>query len=432
MAETPPPPPTNVPAPGPGISPPGIGHERPLRITILAHGLRTGGGMVVGQNLLAALARIAPEHDYFVLAPAERGYENICADMPHKTLVLYPSLAGQKNLYRRLWYDTLHLPKMIQQYRPDVILGLGNVGLNNPPVPQAIYLHNAYLVYPPCERGKESWKFRLLTAMQAYHFRKQLARTDLLFCQTTALAQRVQRQLNYRGRIALSPVVLSSELVSRDSQPACPPALAAVAKQFKLFYLAPWSPHKNIDILVDMFVAHRQALRNCVLILTIPARQCSHSEAMLRRIEREGLGEQVINVGALRPEELAAYYLHSDALLMPTLLETVGIPYIEAMYYGLPILTSDLDFARAVCAEAAVYFNPRNPHDICQAILRLRNDAALQAECRAKVRTRYDQFPPDWDHVAADLLHNLCGIVPHRSSQDGDGGKPISGRAMPH
>ncbi len=81
---------------------------------------------------------------------------------------------------------------------------------------------------------------------------------------------------------------------------------------------------------------------------------------------------------------MAEYYLACNALLLPTLLESFSGTYLEAMHFGRPILTSNLDFARDVCDDAALYFDPWDPVAIKDAILKLKDDASLQTElvCR--------------------------------------------------
>jgi glycosyltransferase involved in cell wall biosynthesis len=56
-------------------------------------------------------------------------------------------------------------------------------------------------------------------------------------------------------------------------------------------------------------------------------------------------------------------------LFFPTLLETYGFPYIEAMFFKKPILTSDLDFAHSICEDIAFYFNPHSVESIIGAML---------------------------------------------------------------
>ena len=63
-------------------------------------------------------------------------------------------------------------------------------------------------------------------------------------------------------------------------------------------------------------------------------------------------------------DNVPALYTQCDGLLMPTLLESFSGTYVEAMYHGIPIFTSDFDFAKVVCGNAAKYFNPFDVSDI--------------------------------------------------------------------
>ena len=63
---------------------------------------------------------------------------------------------------------------------------------------------------------------------------------------------------------------------------------------------------------------------------------------------------------------------------MPTLIETYGLPYLEAQVLKKAMLTSDRDFARELCGEAAVYFDPLDPEDVAQAVRRVIEDPVLK------------------------------------------------------
>ena len=123
------------------------------------------------------------------------------------------------------------------------------------------------------------------------------------------------------------------------------------------------------------------------------------------------LPDHVLNVGPVCQSLLGAYYRGCDALFLPTLLESFTGTYVEAMYFGVPILTSDLDFARHVCGDAAIYFNPWDPGSIKDAILRLRSDSDLRRELVNRGRERLRAEFKSWDEIAADAigaLESLC------------------------
>ena len=100
-----------------------------------------------------------------------------------------------------------------------------------------------------------------------------------------------------------------------------------------------------------------------------------------------------------------------QALFLPTLLESFSVTYLEAMHFGVPVLTSDLDFARFVCGDAAIYFDPWDPGSIKDAILRLRTDSDLGRELVARGHERLRAEFKSWDEIAADAvtsLESLC------------------------
>jgi len=71
-------------------------------------------------------------------------------------------------------------------------------------------------------------------------------------------------------------------------------------------------------------------------------------------------------------------------MFMPTLLECFSATYPEAMKMGIPIVTSDLPFARSICGDAAVYFDPMSPQSIGEAIYSLANNNSLYKEYIAR------------------------------------------------
>jgi glycosyltransferase involved in cell wall biosynthesis len=82
-----------------------------------------------------------------------------------------------------------------------------------------------------------------------------------------------------------------------------------------------------------------------------------------------GLQDHIINIGRIPREELASMYSASDALILPTLLESYSLAYVEAMYHGLTVFTSDRPFAREVCGDSAYYFDPLDAENIVDTLM---------------------------------------------------------------
>ncbi|NLX13556.1 MAG: glycosyltransferase family 4 protein [Phycisphaerales bacterium] len=347
------------------------------RIAVIAHGLRMAGGLTVGRNFIASLARVAPQHTYLFIIPAGLGYEEICGKFPDAFVLSYE----HSGVLRRWFYDTCRYPRVIAEFKPDRILALGNYGLVKPPAPQAIFFHNAHRCYP-LRQIKHGPIPRLLidpkTALFYYRksrFRKQLRDTSWLICQTEVMADRVRRMYSYDGEVLICPNAISEFVEAMSSKDPIGPPIRS-SKSMILLCLTRYYTHKNLEGIIETFERFRGELHDVAVILTIAAEQHPLAAKLLKRIARLGLGDNIVNVGPIDHAEVGRYYRSCQGLLMPTLLESFGI-YPEPMYFGVPILTSDLDFAHAVCGDAALYFDPRDPRAMRDAILRLKNDSVL-------------------------------------------------------
>ncbi len=132
-----------------------------------------------------------------------------------------------------------------------------------------------------------------------------------------------------------------------------------VASPFTFLCLAHGYAHKNIDILLDAAqrlpnYTHKSA--KCVI--TIAPEQHPCARRLMERLGQGGLAGKIENIGPVPSEMLPQVYPSADALIFPTLLESFSRTYLEAMYFGLPILTSDRDFARTSLPECRDLFRP--------------------------------------------------------------------------
>jgi glycosyltransferase involved in cell wall biosynthesis len=112
--------------------------------------------------------------------------------------------------------------------------------------------------------------------------------------------------------------------------------------------------------------------------------------------------------GRLSDEEIAALYSHAAALLFPSLYEGFGIPPLEAMLLGCPVLSSNIEPALEVCGDAALYFDPNDAHDIVRSITHLTGNPGLRAEMIARGHARAAAF--SWDQSALALVDAASGL----------------------
>lgn len=136
--------------------------------------------------------------------------------------------------------------------------------------------------------------------------------------------------------------------------------------------LSSFATHKNIEILLDVAIVLKKRGTNAQIILTLDQKD-PNVEMFIQKVAEYGLTEYIKNVGVLNFEQVNEWLDNCDALLLPTKLETFGLPYVESLARKTQVLTSDLPFAHEICKTGSLFFNPDDPQDIANAIERLIN-----------------------------------------------------------
>ncbi len=382
--------------------------EHPLKVAVVSHQATSTGGSKVCKNLIDSLSRVAPHHHYLLTIPADLGFEVICQKLTDYQLLVY----NRPGYFKRLFDEFFVIPSAVRDFKPDVVLALADMGVLQPGCPQAILVHRAYLCYPPKYYARQTLKERFLTWFHRWHLQKACQHTQILLCQTEVMKRRLQDTYKFEGRIVVCGSAVSA-LMAEDAggKQSVPEPVADHPDKFKLVYIAGYYPHKNMEGIVETFDRYREDLSDVIVFTTVDPTKSPRALKYVRSIEDRGLSKNIINLGPVPHDEVSAYYRHCQALLMPSKLESFGLPYVEAMNFGLPILTSDLDFAHAVCGEAALYFDPWNPESMKDAILKLKNSPKLPDELASNCKKRLESMFKSWDEIAADIMKLLAEIA---------------------
>ena len=137
------------------------------------------------------------------------------------------------------------------------------------------------------------------------------------------------------------------------------------------------------------------------------------SEQELREPERLGIADWVRWPGWVEQEDLATMYALAEALLLPSLFESCGLPVLEAMAAGCPVVTADRYGTKELAKGAAVLVNPESVESIASGITRVLDDAALRNELIAAGRVRSQSF--HWRRCATETLGVLERVNEPRS-----------------
>ena len=136
-----------------------------------------------------------------------------------------------------------------------------------------------------------------------------------------------------------------------------------------------------------------------------PANQ-QRLQLFLQRVRTELLDDIIETIGHVPAEKINSVCGEHDGMLLPTLLESFSGTYAEAMHNGLPIFTSNLDFAKGICKDSTFYFNPLDTDDILDAITNAWSNPSLIEE-KLQGKTIVNAMP-GWNRNA---LSNFSQII---------------------
>ncbi len=167
------------------------------------------------------------------------------------------------------------------------------------------------------------------------------------------------------------------------------------------FYPANFWPHKNHENLLLAWSLFQRTTAGAGLRLVLTGAASPRREELLAGLDRRGLAKSVIPLGHVSETELAALYAGCRGLVFPSLYEGFGLPLLEAMRSGRPVLAADAASLPEVGTEATIYCDPRRPEAICAGLERLEAEPELRAELGHRGRERAAQFAAPEMMIAA-------------------------------
>jgi glycosyltransferase involved in cell wall biosynthesis len=145
-------------------------------------------------------------------------------------------------------------------------------------------------------------------------------------------------------------------------------ASRGVTKPFALFVSSLW-PYKNCDGLLRAWAVARDELGGRQLAIVGPGRDEKYVGGLHSLAAELGISEDVVFVGGVPLEETVSFYQAADVFVYPSLNETFGLPLLEAMACGCPVVTSDTSAMPETAGGAAILSDPKDPASIARGIV---------------------------------------------------------------
>jgi glycosyltransferase involved in cell wall biosynthesis len=158
-----------------------------------------------------------------------------------------------------------------------------------------------------------------------------------------------------------------------------------------VLYAGNVKPHKNLERLIDAFqLVRRRGLDHLKLVMI--GDEISKYASLRRAVHRHQLHKYVRFLGYLPEETLAVLYRLAGVFVFPSLYEGFGLPPLEAMASGTPVVMSNVSSLPEVAGDAAMLVDPYEPDAIADGIYRVLTDEQVRRDLRRKGLVRARQF----------------------------------------
>ncbi|QJW88153.1 glycosyltransferase family 4 protein [Spirosoma taeanense] len=300
-----------------------------------------------------------------------------------------------------LW-EQVNLPRAAKQHGVDLLHCTSNTAPLFASTPTVVTIHD--LIYMEKTAGDKTATMyqrvgneyrRWIVPQVAKRCRRVLADSEYTRQDILKLFHLPETQVRV-SYLGVSPKLAQSLKIER---------LPAIRQRYNLperyfFYLGSQDPRKNMRTVLNAFGKFAQTTQGVDLVVS--GKPPIFWNELLQQSGNEQLADRCRFIGFVEAEDLSGLYAQAEVYLYPSLSEGFGLPILEAMSCGVPVITSTTTSMPEVGGDVAVLVDPYKPDEITQAMMTLYNDPALRQQKVAQGLRRVEQF--SWQRTAREVL----------------------------
>jgi glycosyltransferase involved in cell wall biosynthesis len=306
-----------------------------------------------------------------------------------------PRWKTDRPLQRILW-EQLALPAAARRVKADVLHATAFVAPIVRPAPTVITIYDlSFALLPQFFRGFNQTYLRLGTRLSARGAQRVLTISD-----------HTRRDVHRLYNVPLDRIDVAYPGVDETLQPSPPDRVADfqrakdLPEKFLLF-LGTLEPRKNLITLVRAFTQLKQTCPEAVLILAGGVGWLA--DDLFAAIDASGVKDSILLPGYVAAEDKALWYAAASAFVYPSIYEGFGLPPLEAMACGTPVIVSNAAALPEVVADAGLLIAPEDVNSWAAALVRVWNDAPYRAELADRGRRQAARFT--WRETARQTLN---------------------------
>lgn len=381
-----------------------------MRVGIIGHllsftpGYRQAGVSRYTEHLLQWLPSVAPDLEFVVYAGRSAASAIHDHRFPASLSWALSRLPTEYPQARILWEQAAG-PVALRRNQVDVVHGLVNVTPLLTRRPSVVTVHDlAFLIYPEQYPAAKQRYLNLLTRLSVERAERVIADS------ANTRADVLRHYRVHPDRVIVVPIGIEPDLAPVDD----PGKIQTLRERHQLperfiLFVGTLQPRKN---LVSLLRAYARLKDTIDWPLVVVGAKGWLYEPVFKEARALGVADRVIFTGYADQPTLRLWYSAATIFVYPSLYEGFGMPVLEAMACGAPVITSSTSSLPEVAGDAAITIEPTDAGALAAALDRLIQDAALRSELRRRGLDRARQF--SWERTARETSDVYRQAYPSR------------------
>ncbi|MEC4686365.1 MAG: glycosyltransferase family 1 protein [Nitrospirota bacterium] len=367
-----------------------------IAINTLSITPQRGGGKTYLTNIIKNLAEIDKDNVYYLFV----SYDNESLfNIKEKNFkkIRFPLYSDNKIL--KILIEQFLLFFYIKRHKVDVLFSPGNFATIYSSCRQVLVIQGPLIIREIRKKhapNEISWIRRLYYDVM---LPVSVGKADKIIAVSNDMKRSLLKQINIpelKIRVIHEGVDLAF-VNSREN----PEYKSSLQKPYILF-LSTLFKYKNADKLLKAFAMLKHDRRIPHSLMIVGRDPDDETEKLKKIVEQEKLTDSVVFAGAVPHEEIALVYENADMFVYPSSVETFGLPVLEAMACGTPVVASNRMSVPEIGGDAALIVDPDNVSEMSEAIYRIIIDEKLKKTLIKKGYKRVRQFT--WEKTAQETL----------------------------
>ncbi|RYZ60598.1 MAG: glycosyltransferase family 1 protein [Proteobacteria bacterium] len=359
-------------------------------------------------NLVKTLLDIDQENEYVLFTGEDQAEE--WRKYPNVTLVTSPLKVGG-NLRNHLW-EQFVLPKLAKKHKIDILHSPANMAPMFYSGASVVHIHDLCFVVNP-----QWYSYTFHTAYNIAIPRLAKKATRVITNSNNSRNDLLQFYNVDASKVRLIYWAVDQTFGARETN-----STESVTESDYILYVGSLEPRKNIGNLIEAF--ERMRTRNPDLktkLVLIGGESPLFADV---RLQIKTYHQDVVFKGFVSDEELRQYYRQAQAVAYPSLYEGFGLPPLEAMASGAPVVTSNTSSLPEVVGNAALMVSPYDCDQLAETLALIVRDPLLRREMRARGYEQVKKF--NWYRVARNILAVYYEVYCETHQGQGDNSLPFA------